>query len=138
MAQQPIFDIVTTVPDGGASLAAGGVLTFQYPLNRSSSTYWGQHPARMNVRAMQANFVQDADFTVVYGAASIKVTYTGASTIPANAVCSLQIPTLDTADEFDLTTSTGLVADSQYVTKQESTPEKYFHQFKNPTTPVGL
>ncbi len=114
----PGFDIVFA-GSGQTPVAAGGTITFQYPPGLGPTSYWGQWPARMNVRALQGGYLQDTDFTIAYGAASIVVTYNGASTIPANVQVGLQLPRLDTADQFDQTASAAIPAPS-------------------PTIPVGL
>lgn len=110
----PVFDILVA-GSGSTAVATGGTITFQYPTGLGPTSYWCQWPARMNVRALQGNYVQDTDFTIVYGPTTIVVTYNGSSTIPANVAVGLQLPRFDTSDQFDQAPVTALSAPSTII-----------------------
>lgn len=86
----PAFDIVYA-STGHTPLRAGDTMTFTYPAGRALASYKGQWPAYMNVRASQAQYVQDTDFTIVYGLSTATVTYNGVSPIAADTSVALQL-----------------------------------------------
>lgn len=139
MATEAAFDIVYTSTDSGVSpVSTGGTLTFQYPANRSVASYLGGGPTLLNVRGLQGNYIQDYNFTVVLNPTNIVVTWLGATPIPVGAPVGLQIPVVDTSDQFDRQTTvmTPAGADSQYVF-QANTPDRSFPQNVVPVTPIA-
>lgn len=90
----PKLDIMYSAT-GASPVAAGGTITFQYLPGRAFVNYAGQGPARMNVRASQANYVQEVDFKIAFNASNIVVTYTGTVPIAANTPVGLELPLRD-------------------------------------------
>lgn len=93
----PAFDVLQAY-SGGSPVKTGGTLTFQYPPARAPVCYLGAAPAFLGIPSMQADFVENVDFTVAYGATSIVVTYLAQTTIPPNSLVYLQDPLVDTSE----------------------------------------
>lgn len=98
----PFFDVLQA-NSGSSPVTTGGTITFQYPSARAPASYRlalglgaAGSPA-MFIRAMQAQFVAETDFTVSFGPTSIVVTYLAQTTIPAGSTVSLQLPVNDTS-----------------------------------------
>lgn len=92
----PALDIVSGAT-GVSPVRAGDTITFQYPAGRAFASYAGMGPARLGIRSMQAQFVQEVDFRLEHSSSGITVTYTGTSPIPTNTPVSLELPIRDTS-----------------------------------------
>lgn len=92
----PAFDIVYA-SSGNSDVAAGGTITFQYPVQRAAASYIGESPAYLGVRYMQGIYTENVDFTVNYGGTNVVVTWLGATTIPMHKRVFLQMPLRDTS-----------------------------------------
>ena len=103
------FDLISG-SSGAIPVAAGGTMTFQYLPQRARVCYMCEDPSLLTVRALQGIYTQDQPgaYTISYNPTNIVVTWLGASTIPANANVSLQLPLRDTSgapvgpDEYTL------------------------------------
>lgn len=83
------YDIITLVP--AADVATAGTMTFTYPTGNASR--YAKSGEKLVVSGLQNSLAQAAGtFTLVYGASSVVVTYTAATTIPAGTSVSLQLP----------------------------------------------
>lgn len=83
------YDIITLVP--AADVATAGTMTFTYPTGNASR--YAKAGEKLIVSGLQNVLAQAAGaFTLVYGASSVVVTYTAATTIPAGTLVTLQLP----------------------------------------------
>lgn len=90
MAAQIGFDVMTLT--NAADLATNGTMTFNYPGGRVKADY-NQTGEKMYSRGLQAEYAVGANnFSLVYGASSVVVTYLGATSIPAGTLVTLQAP----------------------------------------------
>jgi len=80
------FDLITLVP--AADVATSGTMTFTYPSGNASR--YAKTGEKLIVSGLQN--VLSTGFTLVYGASSVVVTYTGSTTIPAGTSVTLQAP----------------------------------------------
>lgn len=83
------YDIISLTP--AADVATSGTMTFTYPTGDASR--YAKSGEKLVVSGLQDILAQAAGtFTLVYGASSVVVTYTGATTIPAGSQVTLQLP----------------------------------------------
>jgi len=106
MAQFNAFDVMEVTL--GAALANGGTQAFTYPTAspaRAAASYKSASGAKLVAsRGFQGNFAQGAsNFSLVYGASTVTLTYLGSTTIPAGTKLTLQAPLIDYEDITDNT-----------------------------------
>lgn len=117
MAAFPKFDLITVTP--AAAVAINGTVTFTYPTTspvRAAASYKAASGATLAAKGLQKTFVQGAsNFSLVYGASSVVLTYLGATSLPAGKSLTIQIPLADYEDIGLLTDSSGGTASETIV-----------------------
>ena len=105
------FVNISLVP--ATAVATNGTLTFTYPSPYDAAADFAQTGEKLVVSGLQNVLAQAADtFTLVYGGASVVVTYKDATSIPAGTSVTLQLPVSDYKAVALLTDNSGGTASS--------------------------
>lgn len=77
-----------------AAVATGGAITVPYPAGTNRGTFTGGFAHKMWAAGLQAMLSSPTGFTASFGAASVTVTYLGATTLPEGSRVNFQFDTL--------------------------------------------